>query len=66
MGPRRFLFICVVWEIAIKVRLGKIKADLLQLTEHIEASGSRSYVFSRHAVLVADLPLFHTDHSTVC
>ena len=54
-----FISSASVWEIAIKVRLGKIKADLLQLTEHIEASGFQELpVFSRHAVLVADLPLF--------
>jgi len=57
-----FISSASVWEIAIKVRLGKINADLLQLTEHIEASGFQELpVFSRHAVLVADLPLFHTD-----
>ena len=51
-----------IWEIAIKVRLGKIKADLLELIDHIEASGFQELpVWSRHAILVADLPLHHTD-----
>lgn len=51
-----------IWEIAIKVRLGKIKADPLELIEQIEASGFQELpVFSRHAALVADLPMHHTD-----
>jgi PIN domain nuclease of toxin-antitoxin system len=51
-----------VWEIAIKVKLGKLKADPLRLMQRIEAAGMRELpVFSRHTVLVADLPLLHTD-----
>jgi PIN domain nuclease of toxin-antitoxin system len=51
-----------VWEIAIKVKLGKLKAEPLRLVQRIEAAGMRELpVFSRHTVLVADLPLLHTD-----
>jgi PIN domain nuclease of toxin-antitoxin system len=51
-----------VWEIAIKVKLGKLKADPLRLVERIEAAGMRELpVFSRHSVLAADMPLLHTD-----
>jgi PIN domain nuclease of toxin-antitoxin system len=51
-----------VWEIAIKVKLGKLKADPSRLMERIQSSGMRELpVFSRHTVLVADLPMLHTD-----
>jgi PIN domain nuclease of toxin-antitoxin system len=51
-----------VWEIAIKVKLGKLKADPLRLVQRIEAAGMRELpVFSRHTVMVADMPLLHTD-----
>jgi PIN domain nuclease of toxin-antitoxin system len=51
-----------VWEIAIKVRLGKMKADPQRLVQQIEASNMRDLpVFSRHTMLVSELPLFHND-----
>jgi PIN domain nuclease of toxin-antitoxin system len=51
-----------IWEIAIKVKLGKLKADPKRLVERIDASGMRELpVFSRHTVLVSDLPLLHSD-----
>jgi PIN domain nuclease of toxin-antitoxin system len=51
-----------IWEIAIKVKLGKLKADPKRLLERIDASGMRELpVFSRHTVLVSDLPLLHSD-----
>ncbi|MGD0631696.1 MAG: type II toxin-antitoxin system VapC family toxin [Terracidiphilus sp.] len=51
-----------VWEIAIKVRIGKMNADPKQLVLLLESAGFRELpVFSRHAVLVADLPLHHAD-----
>jgi len=51
-----------LWEIAIKVRLGKIRADLRELIEQIEASGFQELpVLSRHAIVVADLPMHHND-----
>jgi len=51
-----------IWEIAIKVRLGKIKADLQELTDSFEPSGFQELpVWSRHALVVAGLPLHHTD-----
>jgi len=51
-----------IWEIAIKVKLCKMKADPQRLVQRIEASGMRELpVFSRHTILVADLPLFHND-----
>lgn len=51
-----------IWEVAIKVRLGKMKADPQELFDRIEANGFQEMpVLSKHALLVADLPLYHTD-----
>jgi PIN domain nuclease of toxin-antitoxin system len=51
-----------IWEIAIKVKLGKLKADPQRLVQRIESAGMRELpVYSRHTVLVADLPILHTD-----
>jgi PIN domain nuclease of toxin-antitoxin system len=57
-----FVSAASVWEISIKGRLGKIKADPLELIDHIEASGFQELpVWSRHTVLIASLPMHHTD-----
>jgi PIN domain nuclease of toxin-antitoxin system len=57
-----FISSASIWEIAIKVRLGKIKADPPELIEHIEESGFQELpVWSRHAIIVAGLPMHHTD-----
>ena len=51
-----------VWEMAIKVRLGKMKGDPARLAEYIAQSGFTELpIWSRHAKLVATLPLHHTD-----
>jgi PIN domain nuclease of toxin-antitoxin system len=51
-----------IWEISIKVPLGKMKADLQELTDSIELSGFQELpVWSRHALVAAGLPLLHTD-----
>jgi PIN domain nuclease of toxin-antitoxin system len=51
-----------IWEIAIKARLGKINANPHRIAQLIEAAGFYELpVFSRHSVLVADLPLLHGD-----
>jgi PIN domain nuclease of toxin-antitoxin system len=51
-----------LWEIAIKARLGKIKADPRELLDQIVLSGFQELpVLSRHAIRVAELPLYHTD-----
>lgn len=51
-----------LWEIAIKVRLGKIKADPRQI---LRWTGQSDFVevpiFSRHTLLVAALPMHHSD-----
>ncbi len=51
-----------VWEIAIKVRLGKMKADPRRVVQLMEAAGFKELpVYARHTVLVADLPMYHGD-----
>jgi PIN domain nuclease of toxin-antitoxin system len=51
-----------IWEIAIKSRLGKIKANPRRIVEHIEAAGFYELpVLMRHAVNVADMPMHHAD-----
>ena len=51
-----------IWEMAIKVRLGKMKGDPARLADHIAQSGFTELpIWSRHAKLVATLPLHHAD-----
>jgi len=51
-----------IWEMAIKVRLGKMKGDPAELVSLIDQAGFEELpVRSRHAVLVATLPMHHTD-----
>jgi PIN domain nuclease of toxin-antitoxin system len=51
-----------IWEVAIKVRLGKIHADPQELFEQIESNGFQELpVLSKHAIAVAKLPLHHSD-----
>ncbi len=51
-----------IWEIAIKVRLGKMNADPYELFEQIEANGFQELpVWSKHALLVAEMPMHHGD-----
>ncbi len=50
-----------LWEVAIKVRLGKMNADPRELFGQIEANGFCELpVWSKHALLVASLPKHHT------
>jgi PIN domain nuclease of toxin-antitoxin system len=51
-----------IWEIAIKVRIGKMQANPRRVVQFMEAAGIQELpVCSKHTVLVADLPLLHTD-----
>jgi PIN domain nuclease of toxin-antitoxin system len=51
-----------IWEIAIKARLGKIDADPQELFQQIQLNGFQELpVWSKHALVVASLPLHHTD-----
>lgn len=50
------------WEIAIKVRSGKLVADIDELFNDIETNGIQILpVFAHHATQVASMPLLHND-----
>ena len=51
-----------IWEVAIKARLGKIEADVVELAAAIDASGFLELpVSAAHAAGVAHLDLHHND-----
>jgi PIN domain nuclease of toxin-antitoxin system len=51
-----------IWEVAIKARLGKMKADPRELFEQIAANGFQELpVRSEHALLADNLPMHPTD-----
>ena len=57
-----FVSAASIWEIAIKVRLGKLTADPGALVAAISDSGfAQLPVSASHAARVAALPLHHTD-----
>jgi PIN domain nuclease of toxin-antitoxin system len=57
-----FISSATIWEVAIKVRLGKMNAAPQELFNQIALNNFLELpVLSRHALLVAELPLHHTD-----
>src|SRR2546422_10819709 len=57
-----FVSAASIWEIAIKTKLGVIKADPADVEEAIQGSGFENLpITSRHAVQVAQLPMHHRD-----
>ena len=57
-----FISAATIWELAIKVRLGKLRADLDELIEQIHANGFEELpVYARHARGVLNLPPHHGD-----
>ena len=57
-----FVSAASLWEIAIKIGIGKLEGDPMQLAAAIEGSGFRELpVTARHAAAVAGLPMHHTD-----
>lgn len=51
-----------IWEIAIKVRLGKMGAEPKELFDQIAKNGFEELpMLSKHALFVANLPLHHAD-----
>ena len=57
-----FVSSATIWEIAIKARLGKIDANPRRVVDRIQKAGFHELpVLAKHAVIVADLPLHHTD-----
>jgi PIN domain nuclease of toxin-antitoxin system len=57
-----FVSAASIWEIAIKVHLGKLHADVSQLVDAIPSSGFQELpVWARHTAAVATLPPHHGD-----
>ena len=57
-----FISSASLWEIAIKVCLGKMTVDPVELAGKLtEANFQELPVFNRHVVLVANMPLHHKD-----
>lgn len=57
-----FVSAASIWEISIKVGLGKLEANIEDVVAGIEASGFEELpVLSPHAVLVSSLPAVHRD-----
>jgi PIN domain nuclease of toxin-antitoxin system len=51
-----------IWEMSIKVRLGKMKGDPFEVVRFTGAAGFDELpLWSRHALLVTKLPMHHTD-----
>jgi len=51
-----------LWEIAIKVRTGKLKVELDELVEKMGPSGFHSLpILPSHTTLIAKLPMHHRD-----
>ena len=51
-----------IWELAIKVKLKKLDADINQLAEEISNNGfSELPITARHAAYIYHLPLIHRD-----
>ncbi|MGA9672201.1 MAG: type II toxin-antitoxin system VapC family toxin [Terracidiphilus sp.] len=61
-AERVFVSSASIWEVAIKARLGKIDADPKELFEQVEINNFHELAIrSKHALVVATLPLHHTD-----
>lgn len=51
-----------IWEIALKIPLGRVDASIDEVTAAIEASGFRELpVTAQHAAAVSRLPAYHSD-----
>lgn len=57
-----FISAASIWEIAIKVRIGKLNADPTRILAFLNESGFQELpVFARHTLGLATLPLLHND-----
>lgn len=57
-----FISSASLWEVAIKVRIGKLKADPAELLEEIRKCGFQELpVEGKHALPLAKLPMHHGD-----
>ncbi len=61
-AERVYVSAATIWEIAIKVRLGKLEADVDKAIAEIAANDFEELpVYARHVRLVAQLPAIHGD-----
>lgn len=61
-AERVYVSAATIWEMAIKVRLGKLEADVDRAIAEIALNGFEELpVYARHARLVAQLPAIHGD-----
>ncbi|MGA2570683.1 MAG: type II toxin-antitoxin system VapC family toxin [Terracidiphilus sp.] len=61
-AERVFVSAATIWEVAIKVRLGKLRVNPDELIEEMQRIGLEELpVYARHAKEVAKLPLYHRD-----
>ena len=61
-AEKTFVSSASIWEVAIKVRVGKMNADPQELFDQIKVNGFYELpVWSKHAMLVAKLPMHHAD-----
>ncbi len=57
-----FVSAASIWEIAIKVKIGKLEGDPHEFAAAIAGSGFRELLISaRHAATVHELPFYHRD-----
>lgn len=64
MNEENDIFISAVswWEIAIKIRIGKLNVDLERMRLHAQADGYRELPLEgRHTETLANLPRYHKD-----
>jgi PIN domain nuclease of toxin-antitoxin system len=57
-----FVSSATMWEMAIKIQVGKLRADLDELLEQLQANGFQELpVYARHAKELIKLPRHHSD-----
>ena len=57
-----FVSAASIWEIAIKVKVGKLEGDPREFAAAIPGSGFRElFISARHAAMVYELPFYHRD-----
>ena len=57
-----FISSVTIWEAAIKIKLGKLDADINELVESIEKEGFVELpLTAKQAVIVTELPTYHRD-----
>jgi PIN domain nuclease of toxin-antitoxin system len=57
-----FVSSATIWEISIKVRLGKLKVDPAELIEEMRKNEFEELpIYNRHAKSVSKMPLYHSD-----